>query len=77
MYIRGGARGYHCSYGTLIDNVAAPDQRLWGVHILWGGLPSVPPPSKDGESPSITNVPFSMGGGGRYSFMVIMHHIGV
>ena len=30
---------------------------------MWGGLPGVPPPSKYGESPSITNVSRSMGGG--------------
>ena len=33
---------------------------IWGVHKLWGGLPGVPPPSKDGESPSNPNVPCSM-----------------
>ena len=55
----GGARGYHCSHRTLIDN-----ELPQGLHIFWCGLPSVPPPSKDGESPNNPNVPCSMGWGG-------------
>ena len=63
MLVPVGVPGYHCSSGTLVDGELPRNRGHRGVHILWGGLPCVPPPSKDGESPSNPNVPCSMGGG--------------
>jgi hypothetical protein len=61
MLVPVGVPGYHCSSGTLVDGELPRNRGHRGVHILWGGLPCVPPPSKDGESPSNPNVPW--GGG--------------
>ena len=47
MLVPVGVPGYHCSSGTLVDGELPRNRGHRGVHILWGGLPFVPPPTKE------------------------------